>query len=810
MHQSFHEDIVPQIKNEIANANDNEVLFFGWTDENNRVIKVEIVARGNKECVAIPLQKSFLPDVIIHNHPNGSLSPSSQDMNIASFIANKGVGFIIVNNDLTQQYVVVEPVFKKKKIYLDSEKLSSLLSEQGPFRSTLQVFEERSGQRVMTESVCESFNNDKIMLIEAGTGIGKSIAYLVPAIEWSIINKERVIVSTNTINLQEQLLYKDIPNITETLDADFSYILMKGRGNYICLSRIFEIQQDLFSFIDDEELSQFDQILQWINRTDDGSLSDLSFMPKPNLWEKINSQSETCSGAGCRYFSRCFLNNVKRKAITANIIVTNHYYLLADACLFESGTSILPSYDRVIFDEAHNLEDAATSFFTEKITLSFIMRVLNHLYSDPKKNKGYLLYLSKKGVVRGQQIDKVLDEVTVLKSSVLQLFESIDVFLRRADLEINYSSPASSHTVIEVNEETKNLPLWESNVIQQLGMFYRQCTALSASLFQLHEELAGKEDERSQKQIDGFISRINEIIHAIDIFLNDEERNYVRWIEKRREVGIVVSLIEVGSMLNELIFQRLKSGILTSATLTVDNTFYFMLNRLSLHGMAEGVKIESPFSYDEQMAILIPTDVLLPNHPDYSIDLGLKILKIVKKTKGKAFVLFTAYKTLNDVYDRVREELEEDGLVVFKQGNDLRKNLLNNFKLNIHSILFGTESFWEGVDAPGETLECVIITKLPFKVPTEPVIKARLEEIRARGGNPFMEYSLPLAVIKMKQGIGRLIRKKTDMGIVVILDSRLIYKSYGSVFINSLPGGGIFSGNLTDVLENVDRFVSNH
>ncbi len=810
MHPSFHEDIILQMKNEILKASDNEVLFFGWTDKENRVIKVEIIARGNEECVTIPLQKSFLPDVIIHNHPTGTLSPSSQDMTIASYIANRGVGFIIVNNDITQHYVVVEPVLKKKKVYLDTEKLSSLLSLEGPFNRTLQVFEERDGQRVMIKSVCESFNNDKLMLIEAGTGIGKSIAYLVPSIEWSIINKERVVISTNTINLQEQLLYKDIPNIEETLGADFSYILMKGRGNYACLSRIFEIQQDLFSFIDDEEVAQFDQILKWINRTDDGSLSDLSFIPKTSLWEKINSQSETCSGAGCRYFSRCFLNSVKRKAITANIIVTNHHYLLADACLVGSGTSILPSYDRVIFDEAHNLEDAATSFFTEKITLSFVMRVLNNLYSGPKKQKGYLLYLSKREMGQYQQIDKIMDEVTVLKSTGLNLFESLDVFLRGAEHEMNNISAVSPYIVIEVNEETKNLPRWESNVVQQLGMFYRQCTTLSSSLFQLREELAEKEDERSQKQIDGFISRINEIIQSIDIFLNDEERNYVRWIEKRREIGIVVSLIEVGSMLNELIFQRLKSGILTSATLTVNNTFDFMFNRLSLRERAEGIKIESPFSYDEQMAILIPTDVPLPNHPVYSRDLGQSIIKIVKKTKGKAFVLFTAYKTLNEVYDAVRDELEDDGFVVFKQGNDLRKNLLNNFKQNIHSILFGTESFWEGVDAPGQTLECVIITKLPFKVPTEPVIKARLEEIRVRGGNPFLEYSLPLAVIKMKQGIGRLIRKRTDIGVVVILDNRMIYKSYGSVFINSLPGGEIYRGSLDDMLMMVDRFVSSH
>ena len=222
------------------------------------------------------------------------------------------------------------------------------------------------------------------------------------------------------------------------------------------------------------------------------------------------------------------------------------------------------------------------------------------------------------------------------------------------------------------------------------------------------------------------------------------------------------------------------------------------------------VKINSPFHYEEQMVILIPTDVLGPEHPGYSNNLGENILKIVEKTNGKAFVLFTSYKILNGVYEGIKDALDKKGFVLFKQGNDARSNLLKNFKLNIYSILFGTESFWEGVDAPGETLECVVITKLPFKVPTEPVMKARLERIRENGGNPFLEYSLPLAVIKMKQGIGRLIRKKTDNGVVVILDQRILRKSYGTIFINSIPGGNVFSGRLVEVLEKTDRFLSNN
>ena len=711
---------------------------------------------------------------------------------------------------MTESYVVVEPVIKSKVVPLDAKKLKKQVSHGGPFCSSLPGFEEREGQKLMIDYVCESFNNNALALIEAGTGIGKSIAYLIPSIEWSILNKERVVISTNTINLQEQLLFKDIPDLKETLNIDFSYILMKGRGNYICLSRLFEVQQDLFSFLDDQEMEQFDQIVRWINQTDDGSLSDLSFIPKPALWEKINSQSETCSGGECKYFSRCFLNGVRRRAISANIIVTNHHYLIADACLIGTGTSILPSYERVIFDEAHNLEDSATSFFTKKVTLGSVMRLLNSLYSGTRKKKGYLMYLLKKGVNGNKRINRILDEVSGLKSIGFNLFNTIEEFLAEAVTGKGSDYPNNNYTVLEVNEETKNLPRWESTVFRQLGIFYKDYTGLASSLFQLREELAGKGDERVQKQIEGFISRIAEIVQTLDIFLNNEDRGYVRWLEKKRETGIVISLIDVGSTLYEHIFKRLKSGILTSATLTVDNKFNFIKKRLSLNNAVIEIKINSPFHYEEQMVILIPTDVPGPEHPGYSNNLGENILKIVEKTNGKAFVLFTSYKILNGVYEGIKDALDKKGFVLFKQGNDARSNLLKNFKLNIHSILFGTESFWEGVDAPGETLECVVITKLPFKVPTEPVMKARLERIRENGGNPFLEYSLPLAVIKMKQGIGRLIRKKTDNGVVVILDQRILRKSYGTIFINSIPGGNVFSGRLVDVLEKTNRFLSNN
>jgi len=804
----FNPEIAQYIREEIERAGGNEILFFGWIDDQGRVEKVELVARGNHECVTFPLERSFLPDVVIHNHPGDDLTPSGPDQNIASVTAQKGVGFLIVDNEMKQLYAVVEPVLKRRVIPIDAGKISDLLSGYSPFARRFKGFEERDGQKHMAEQVCASFNQNRVALIEAGTGIGKSIAYLLPAIEWSVVNKERVVVSTNTINLQEQLLHKDIPDLEDLLECEFSYVLVKGRGNYICLNRLDDVRQDLFAFLEEDEIQQFDTLLRWADRSEDGSLSDLPFVPKPSLWEKVNSQTETCSGGMCRYFSSCFFNRVRRRAVSANIIVTNHHYLIADAFLIGSGAALLPPYERVILDEAHNLEDSATSFFTQRISLSSVLRTLNRLYTGPRKSKGYLVYLHSRHPDAKRLIEDTMAAVAGLKSLSFTVFESVDEFFTSTHSMMNTDQRNSDYPLIEVNEQTAQLPGWESQILVRIGSFHRELTALLQKLFQLRDELVGTNDERAVKQIDGFISRVGEILQALELFLKDEDISHVRWIERKKETAFVVSLIDVGGALKEMIFRRLKSGVLTSATLTVDNSFAFIERRLGLGGSLQEETIPSPFEYERQMAVLIPTDNGQPEMPEYARSLGERVKKILEKTGGRAFVLFTSYRTLNEVYDKVAEDPGMSGLLFFRQGTDSRSKLLESFKINIHSVLFGTESFWEGVDAPGETLECVVITKLPFKVPTEPVTKARMEAIRMEGGNPFLDYSLPLAVIKMKQGIGRLIRNKTDRGIIVILDGRILSRSYGSVFLNSLPGGSQLRGSLSEVLEKSGRFLT--
>jgi len=807
MKNLFYNDVALSIREEIKRCGGNEILFFGWIDKNLKVNRVEVVARGNDACVTVPLQRSLMPDLLIHNHPQGGLTPSDQDMEIANRIAQRGVGFVIVDNELTDMYVVVEPVIKKELEKLDEQEMVKLISSEGALSLSLPGFEEREGQKHMLGLVTRAFNNSSSALIEAGTGIGKSLAYLIPAIIWSIKNRERVVVSTNTINLQEQLLFKDIPELHKALGEEFSCVLMKGRGNYVCFTRVEEVQRDLFSFIDEQEIEQFEAILKWIQVTEDGSLSDLSFMPRMSLWEKINSQSVTCSGSSCPYFNRCFVNRIKRKALTANLIITNHHYLLADAALVEAGGSILPSYERVIIDEAHNLENTATSLFTRKVNPSSVIGLLNRLYYA-QKSRGYLVYIQKNRICQDNEICKTLmEKTTELKGTVFELFEGVEKFLQQPDVR-GEGITGDEYGVLEVNKALFEFPAWNELVIKNIEKFISKCIELAQDLEKLFSKL--DKNEPSQKQVEGFAARIKELVDTVSIFLNLNEKQYVRWIEQKPQIGLSISLVDAGKMLYDLLFRNAGTLVCTSATLAVGGSFDFIKKRFFLPRADIEEIIPSPFPYDENMKILLPDDSPLQEEPDYLEKLAWSILQIVRKTEGKAFVLFTSYRSLNRVVELLREGLKGRGIAVYTQGEDLRRNLFDSFKININSILCGTESFWEGVDAPGETLECVIITKLPFRVPTDPVIKARAERIREDGGNPFMEYLLPLAVIKMKQGVGRLIRKSSDRGIIVVLDSRIITRSYGRVFFDSFPPCKILRGRLSELLSEVNGFLTNN
>ncbi len=804
----FDDRIIERIKREIHDSYGNEVLFFGWIGEDGKIGRIEVVARGNDECVSFPVENSYLADVVIHNHPGGVLVPSDADMAIASRIAQKSVGFVIIDNDVTTVYVAVEPVKKKVIHKLDPEICISYVKRGGALEKVVDDFEERDAQKLMIELVCDSFNQSGISLIEAGTGIGKSFAYLIPSIEWAILNRERVVISTNTINLQEQLLKKDIPALTNVIDKEFRYVLMKGRGNYICLNRVMEVSQDMFSFIDEDEQDQFNSILEWINKTQDGTVSDLPFTPKQSFWEKINSKSETCLGAKCRYFSKCFFNRVKKEALKAHIIITNHHYFLADSNLMEAGGSVLPNFDRVVFDEAHRLEDSATSFFTKELNRASVVFFLNQIYRSGKrgKDKGYFAYLRNRSIIDNEAFEMIKRQVSDIKENADNLFSALSSFIKKVFEDM---ADTEEYPVIEVDRSIQEVPEWHTLIIPAIDGFYNSLRDLENSLMDIRGKLEKVGKDVQVKQIDGFILRIMDVLQTLDIFLNDEKYDYVRWIENRGDmVRVKVSLIDVGQKLREMIYEKSKSVVLTSATLTVNGKFDFLKSRLGIDYEVSEAVIDSPFDYGEQMEIIVQSDLAEPNNPGYVMGLSSSVESIIKKMNGSTLVLFTSYLTLNAVFDLVKEKLKGHGYALLKQGNASRHRLLSEFKHQKRAVLFGTESFWEGIDVPGEDLRCVVITRLPFKVPRDPIIKARLKQVEMAGKNSFTGYLLPLAVLKVKQGVGRLIRKKSDRGVVIILDRRIISKNYGGIFFRSLPESHVLTLNQAGIIEELERFFN--
>jgi ATP-dependent DNA helicase DinG len=389
----------------------------------------------------------------------------------------------------------------------------------------------------------------------------------------------------------------------------------------------------------------------------------------------------------------------------------------------------------------------------------------------------------------------------VVRSLLFDMFEKLEVFVSH-----HRSVQENDGTVIELDSGVRDSSSW-SEMLPWVDQFYRSLSQLAYDLFDLRQRLDVDDDEMATRQIDGLVTGLMDTVQTIDLFLGEDTERYVRWIEKRRELSIVVALVEVGDILKDQIFNRMKTCVLTSATLTVGGKFDFLKGRLSLEQTDLEVSLPSPFDFDRQMMILIPRDIAPPGHAHYVEDISAGALSIIEKTGGKAFVLFTSYRTLEEVHGRIGDWLREQGYTVFKQGSESRIKLLEGFKADIHSVLFGTVSFWEGVDAPGKTLQCVVITKLPFRVPTEPIIKARSEKILRHGGNPFHDYQVPLAVIKLRQGIGRLIRNREDRGIVAILDSRILVKSYGSLFIDSMPTAEVYRGALSEALDHAERFL---
>ncbi|MCB1136282.1 MAG: DEAD/DEAH box helicase family protein [Chlamydiia bacterium] len=709
---------------------------------------------------------------------------------------------------------------------LDAQELLEVLSSDGLLSQSVRGFEVRDEQRAMMADIIAAYNDQQIALIEAGTGTGKSLAYLLPAMLWAVRAKQRTVISTNTINLQEQLLSKDIPLLRDALGLNLRAVLVKGMSNYLCLRKHEEAMEEinLLNVFEAEELQQIDA---WQTQTSDGTRTSLPMVPQGSTWEKVMAESDTCSGKACPHFAKCFFFKARAEAEDAQILVVNHHLLFSDLAARASDDNyedacILPAYHRVILDEAHNIEDIATEFFAEQANLLNALRILGRLGNDGNRSsQGRIPQLKQRfaehfGKSQTPEISSIYQRLDVdlpaqrrqLANATAQTFRLFSQFAVRYAGAPEFGEDIQRTGVkLRLREQHYETALWKETLGKHVKEYDRLLQSFIYGMRAVRDDILALDDEDFRLATQGLFvdlramgSRLEGMSQMLSAFLTPEpNRQQVRWIERiplrtETNVRLVNADLDITSALVNALFTKFPTVVLCSATLSTNRDFSFMKKRLGLVPQHIGEKAvieriyESPFDYGRQALLAMPSDLPGPSSVDFVPRAAEAIWRLIQASHGHAFVLFTSYSTLRQVWQILHGRMQSSPFRFMKQGDAARKQLLETFRTTQNAVLFGTDSFWEGVDVAGEALRSVIIVKLPFRVPTEPIVEARTESILAEGGQPFMDYSLPCAIMKFKQGFGRLIRHRKDRGCITCLDTRLLTKGYGKQFLNSLPG----------------------
>jgi ATP-dependent DNA helicase DinG len=627
------------------------------------------------------------------------------------------------------------------------------------------AYEFRRGQLQMAQAVEQALEEKRHLIVEAGTGTGKTLAYLMPVIR----SGKRVIISTGTKNLQEQLFYKDVPFLEQALYGDtsgrLSVCYMKGRNNYLCRKKLYDLtDQPVLSGL--EEIEQYRAIAAWEKTTGTGDRAELAELPEASLlWHKLDARADACIGQKCSEFERCFITEMRRKAMESDIIIVNHHLFFADLAIKLQAegapdAGILPEAAAVVFDEAHELEDVAGNYFG--------ISVSNLRVEDLARD-----------------VEHSMQHNRMLSASISGALGSLR---ERSQFFFSLLPAGDGRFAFETRRE-----FLEENGDEFVG--------LNQALTRLAGELEGL--PQKPEEVFNFVRRAQEIQVQLGYAMESEDRNTVFWIERRggrwgsrgaasgsdgstrgrQNVFLQATPIDVGPILRECLWSKLECAVLTSATLAVGGGFEYIRQRLGMEHARESV-LPSHFDYESQALLYVPPDLPDPRTPQFTAKAAERIRRLLEITRGRAFVLFTSYAQMNDIYQRLLGEVE---FPILKQGDAPKTALLEEFRLTPNAVLFATSSFWQGVDVQGEQLSCVIIDRLPFAVPSDPVVAARVKMIDADGGNAFFQYQVPAAVITLKQGFGRLIRSLHDRGLLVLLDNRILKKQYGRVFVESLP-----------------------
>ena len=790
-------------------AGGREVCFVCGLDDDGVVQTARVAARGDVWSVLALPGFARRGEMLVHNHPSGLLEPSGPDYDVAARMHDDGIGFGIIDNDAQRLYVVVEVPRADTRIRLDPASVARDLGPGGAIAQQHVRYEDRKSQRDMAATIARVYNEGGVGLLEAGTGVGKSLGYLVPALRWAAANGERTIVSTNTINLQEQLVGKDLPFLARALsDQKVRFALLKGWRNYLCKMRLEQAQGGAAQLFDDGTATEIASLVAWAERTSDGTLADLPTPPRPEVWDEVSAEPDVCTRMKCEHFSTCFVFKARRAAAEADVIVVNHHLLLADLAVRRAAqnwddAAVLPAYGRLVIDEGHHLEDAAAAHLGSTVTRRGLQRLVNRL---DRRGKGLLPMLStrlsvSKDLLSAASLDLVEERlaraVHALRDKSGVLFDLLDLFIQQA-----------GQPVVRLTQEFASDPIWKAGLSLALEETLGTIELLAEGLRLVRERIEGS--AALDEALAPLLNEMRSVTRRLQVAGDGLRRalspppddNSVRWIEVRgREKSVAVSSVplDLAPILRDDLFNRLDSTIVTSATLTASSgvaedpgRFEFLAARLGLDNdelRPITAIFPSPFDYGEQSLLAIPTDVPAPNvDPDgHRRAITRIVLDVAESSNGGLFVLFTSHREVRQLATELRARGAERRWPLLVHGEESRDALLDRFRESGQAILLGTASFWEGVDVPGDALRGLVIAKLPFRVPSEPVTAAHCEAIVARGGDPFAEYMLPHASLRLKQGFGRLIRTGTDRGVVVIGDSRIVTKRYGQGLLEALP-----------------------
>jgi ATP-dependent DNA helicase DinG len=666
----------------------------------------------------------------------------------------------------------ISPARKTHKASLN-ERVVEVFSPDGPLARALPAFESRPGQVEMARTVADAFEKGGVVLAEAGTGTGKTLAYLVPA----VLSGGRVLISTGTKNLQEQIYFKDIPALRDALGINFTATYMKGRANYLCLHRLDQL-------VDGQSLSMgtesifLPMIQEWSVKTETGDRAELEDLPEDlAFWHSLSATAETCLGTECTRYDECFITRMRQRAAESDVVVVNHHLLCADASVRQNAYGeVIPSCGHAIIDEAHQLEDVATQYFGYSVSTYRV----EELARDVERA------VESTGAAFGMGQGELARAIERLRDRGRAFFADLEL----AHREVRRGSSNSREERIRVTTAS----LAEShdtaaNLIGALDLIESTLALMGIQGRDTKDENTVEGPERVEaiattEDFEALAGRAAGLRDELRFLLRANDSDFVFFVEFRgRAVFFRASPIDVSKIVQEVLLDRMRTTVLTSATLAVAGRFDYIRERLGI-GRAYEVRLPSEFDFSRQALLYLPARMPDPRSPEFAMAAGREVVEILRRSKGRAFVLFTSYATLREVQAIAEMALDYP---LFVQGTAPRSQLLRQFRETPHSVLLATSSFWQGVDVVGDQLSCVIIDKLPFASPADPVTGARIESIRARGGEPFDEYQVPLAILTLQQGLGRLIRHRQDRGVLAVLDPRLRTKAYGRRFMASLP-----------------------